>query len=127
MPVSICDVLYARKPELKDSEYITATEFDKEGLPFFSGCQGCGESLGPHNAYPSNTGFIRCEACVEGRGFDTVEAFRKYEEDNLVTCEVGNRCGVCDDCYNGYHGHEGTKAGNEYASKQKERREHDED
>jgi hypothetical protein len=59
---------------------INMSEFDQLGLPFFSGCQCCHESLGPYNAYPSRSGYIRCRSCLDDLGFDTVKDYDEWME-----------------------------------------------
>jgi hypothetical protein len=75
--ITIHDYAVAKgaQPTEPGGESYSGGEYERLGLPFFSGCQGCGASLAPYNAFPSTTGFIRCRDCVEGFGYDTVEAF----------------------------------------------------
>lgn len=74
-PLTILDIAIAKGAHQDDGGAIAMGEFERLNLPFFSGCQGCGASLAPYNAYPSTTGFIQCKDCLDDRGFKTVEEF----------------------------------------------------
>lgn len=75
--ITILDVATARGAKEIDGN-ITAGEFDRLGLPFFCGCQGCGASLAPYNAFPSTTGFTQCRDCIDDIGFPDVAAFEAF-------------------------------------------------
>ena len=77
MSITILDVLYERAPELRERESIPASEFGKHNLRFAGSCQCCHASLGAHNAYPSKTGDIRCNDCLDDLGFETVKEFNE--------------------------------------------------
>jgi hypothetical protein len=51
----------------------TGQDFEEAGLPMLGGCQGCHASIACYNAYPSKTGFLRCQGCIGTLGFATVE------------------------------------------------------
>lgn len=81
--LSILQLLCEKNPHLaggdgKPVHPISAQAFDEAGLPFISGCELCGSTLGPWNSYPSTTGYIRCRSCLDGRGFATLEAFEAF-------------------------------------------------
>lgn len=63
---------------------IAASEFDRLDLPFFSGCECCQASLAPYNAYPSLSGYIRCDDCIDNLGFTTLEAFDRFCNEETV-------------------------------------------
>jgi hypothetical protein len=73
--ITILDVAVAWGAKRDEHGAISAEEFDRLDLPFFSGCQYCEASLGPYNAYPTKTGFISCKDCAEEMGYADVPAF----------------------------------------------------
>lgn len=77
--ITILDVALAEGAKADATGAITADEFDARGLPFFSGCEGCGASLAPYNAFPSLSGRIRCRDCIGDAGFETTAAFLAWE------------------------------------------------
>jgi hypothetical protein len=76
--VSILDVAFARGVKEVDGT-INGAEFERVGLPFMGGCQGCGASIAAYNAYPSKSGYLQCRDCIEGIGFASVEDFERQE------------------------------------------------
>lgn len=88
MPVSILDIALKEGAKAGEDGSINMGEFEALGLPFFAGCQHCGASLGPYNAYPSKSGFIQCKECIDEIGFETVEQFHKWCEDNSSVEEL---------------------------------------
>lgn len=82
MPVTVLDVALAmgavQTTDASGNNTITMGEFDRVGLPFFSGCQRCAASLGPYNSFPSKTGCIQCDACIGDDGFATVQDFNAW-------------------------------------------------
>lgn len=84
MSVTIYQVALARGVTEIDGK-VNGGEFDRVGLPLLSGCQHCGATLGPGNAYPTSTGFIQCGDCEEmsQQGFGTVEDFERFEAGDL--------------------------------------------
>lgn len=82
MAITIWDVAVARGVVIKNDGSISAGEFDRLKLPFFCGCQGCEASMGPVQAHPSQTGYTRCKDCIGDLGFETVEEFETWDEEN---------------------------------------------
>jgi hypothetical protein len=82
MAITILDVAIARGVKEVDGR-ISGEEFDRVGLPLLGGCM-CGTTVGCYNAFPTRTGYLGCEDCVGGQGFETVEEFEAFcqEEDN---------------------------------------------
>lgn len=74
MPVTALAVAIARGAQEVNGS-ISGAEFNRVGIPFMGGCQGCGATLAAYNAYPSTTGYWRCDMCIGDMGFATVEAF----------------------------------------------------
>jgi hypothetical protein len=52
---------------------INGAEFERVGLPILGGCEGCYATIAAYNAYPSKSGFLRCDDCIGDAGFATVE------------------------------------------------------
>lgn len=77
--VSVLDVARARGVKEDERGCINAAEFDRVGMPFMGGCQGCHASIAAYNAFPSKTGFLQCRDCIEGIGFASVEEFENAE------------------------------------------------
>jgi len=52
------------------------------GLDMLGGCQRCGASIAAYNAYPSKSGYWRCEDCIGDDGYETVQEANKaiFEE-----------------------------------------------
>jgi hypothetical protein len=73
--ITILDVVISR---LGQRDEYSKEDVERCGVPFFSGCQSCGSSLGPAQAYPSKTGFIRCTDCIDDLGFGSVGEFNRY-------------------------------------------------
>ena len=69
--VSVCHIANARLGR----EALTGTDFCDAKVPMLSGCELCHATLGPYNAYPSTSGFIRCDECIGSYGFVSVEQF----------------------------------------------------
>lgn len=82
MAITILDVSNARGVE-NGTGSVSASEIERVGLPFYCGCENCGESLASYNSYPSKTGYIKCRADLDGLGFDTVAEFEKFIEEAL--------------------------------------------
>lgn len=82
MYVTVLDVLEARMRDAgeKPQSTIRGDVFERYGLPILAGCERCGASLGCYNAYPSQTGNIRCVDCLGSWGFPTVENFEEFSE-----------------------------------------------
>lgn len=92
-PITLCDALIARRPELLKAERINAEEFDKEGLPFFGGCKRCKATVASYNAYPSNIGYLMCKDCIGNNGFMTPLEFEAFEQTGFAIAEIEARIG----------------------------------
>lgn len=75
MAITVLDLAlaYGAKPDTDGS--ISGAQFVVRSLPILSGCQECGARLGPGNAYPSKTGYIRCHDCLGDLGYATTKDF----------------------------------------------------
>lgn len=60
---------------------ISGSEFARVNLALLGGCENCHATLGAYNAYPSQSGYWRCEDCIGSGGFATVEGFELWERD----------------------------------------------
>jgi hypothetical protein len=80
--ITIFDVAEARGVKPNKDGSISMGAFEEVGLPMLGGCQGCGASIAAYNAYPTTTGFLSCEDCCNGIGFETVESFEEWSKNN---------------------------------------------
>lgn len=88
-PITILDVAQARGAKPEPDGTLTGAEFERVGLAILGGCQVCGASVAAYNAYPSCTGFWRCEDCVGDTGFDTVEEFEDHAAPKHLRASLG--------------------------------------
>ncbi|WP_297775404.1 hypothetical protein [Mycobacterium sp.] len=58
-------------------EATSGADYQEAGLPMMGGCENCGATIAAYNAYPSTSGFLRCEGCIGDDGYPTVRAFYK--------------------------------------------------
>lgn len=82
--VTIFNVAVARGAKEDPEGGINGSEFIKHGLHFLGGCECCEASIAAYNAYPSTSGYWRCEDCIGDDGFPTAadfEAWCKREEE----------------------------------------------
>lgn len=73
-PIKIIDLVIYRLKLPKDIDKLSGAHFEEAKLPMFGGCEGCQESLGGYNAYPSVSGYLRCKSCIGEDGYSTVES-----------------------------------------------------
>jgi hypothetical protein len=81
MTITVLDVALAWGAKQDDDGSINGAEFDRVGLPLFGGCQCCHASIAAYNAYPSQSGFLRCEDCIGDMGFNTVKEFENWDRE----------------------------------------------
>ena len=75
--ITIVDVAIADGANVDPDGGINGGEFERLGLPMVAGCQGCGETLGAYNAYPTRSGYVGCADCTpEEYGYQTVADYR---------------------------------------------------
>jgi hypothetical protein len=75
---------------VEDADQLTAGDFQRANLDILGGCEICHASIAAFTAYPSRSGFWRCQDCLGGDGYDTVgEANRAICGDDLITVETG--------------------------------------
>lgn len=72
MPITILDYVKSKVGE-KDS--YPAGDFYAAGVDMLGGCEGCAATIAAYNAYPSTSGYWRCEDCIADNGFATVGEF----------------------------------------------------
>ena len=59
-----------------DSGGYRGDQYTARGYALLAGCEGCGATLAPYNAYPSTSGFIRCRDCLGAdNGYPSVADF----------------------------------------------------
>ncbi len=80
MPMNVLALAIAKGMKQNEDGYYTLDAVVQTGFPFFSGCQCCGASLGPAQAYPSTSGYIRCKDCIDDSGFDTLADFEAFDK-----------------------------------------------
>jgi hypothetical protein len=78
MSITIYEAAVARGVKSDETGAINGAEFYRVGLPFFGGCERCGASMGPGQAHPSQTGYLRCTECIIDLGFETPEDFEAW-------------------------------------------------
>jgi hypothetical protein len=74
MPITILDYV---KSIVGDKPAYHADDFFDNGVAITGGCQLCNVLLTPGNAYPSGSGYCRCEDCIGDTGFATAEQFSR--------------------------------------------------
>ena len=86
MPITILDVAKARGVK-EENGAISGSEFFRVGLQFMGGCARCQASLAAFNAYPSKSGYWKCDECIGDDGFATVDEFEDWDYENLQRIE----------------------------------------
>jgi hypothetical protein len=76
-PLSVLDIAIARGARVIDGN-VDGAELAAMGLPIIPGCARCSVTLSPADAYPAPGRFYFCGACIDGLGFDTVEAYDEH-------------------------------------------------
>jgi hypothetical protein len=66
-------VAWGAQPQA-DGAYLGSEYLDRD-LPILAGCEECGATLAPYNAYPSVSGYIRCADCLGDGGYESARAF----------------------------------------------------
>ena len=79
--VTVLDCALARGAK-EENGIISGKEMQKVRLPMFGGCERCSASLACYNAFPSTSGYLRCEECLGNSGFKTTEEFEKWCKEN---------------------------------------------
>jgi hypothetical protein len=102
MPVTILDYV---KSQVGEKDSYPAADFHDHGVAIIGGCELCGATLGPYNAYPSATGCWRCGTCIGNTGYHTVAEFKvatwpaQPDDDTAITDDsgIGVLCTECQD------------------------------
>jgi hypothetical protein len=76
MPITILDYV---KSVTGEKTIYTVEDFATAGVDTLGGCQICGATLAPYNAYPSTSGYWRCADCIGDSGFTTIEKFTAFD------------------------------------------------
>lgn len=53
---------------------LTGADYIEAQLPMLGGCECCHASIAGYNAYPAQSGFIRCADCIGDDGYPTLVA-----------------------------------------------------
>lgn len=79
--VTVLECAIAAGAKQSETGGYTLGELERVGFPLFCGCVDCEASLHAGNAYPSQCGYTRCEACINsaGDGFSTPAAFTAWD------------------------------------------------
>ncbi len=72
MTLSVHDIAVAEGAKPEATGGMRGDQYASRGLPLIAGCEGCGATLAPYNAYPSVSGYTRCSDCIGDTGFDTI-------------------------------------------------------
>lgn len=72
MPVTILEIAEELGVESKDGQ-VNGGEIMKYGLPLMGGCEICHASIACYNAYPTQSGYLRCGDCVHDTGWDDMD------------------------------------------------------
>jgi hypothetical protein len=76
MSITILDYV---KSVVGEKPIYTVEDFSSAGVEMLGGCQICGATIAPYNAYPSRSGYWRCADCIDTSGFATIEEFTHEE------------------------------------------------
>ena len=87
MPITILDYV---KSVAGNKAIYTADDFARAGVEMSGGCQICGATIAPCNAYPSKSGYWRCADCIGDDGFATVADFTAHEAAIAACPSCGN-------------------------------------
>ena len=73
--ITIHDAVLAEGAPPDDSGGYLGDQYTARGYALLAGCEVCGATLAPYNAYPSTSGYIRCGECLGTNGYPTVALF----------------------------------------------------
>ncbi len=77
--ITIHDAVLAEGATPDDGGGMRGDQYTARGYALLAGCESCGATLAPYNAYPSTSGYIRCGDCLGDNGYPTVPLFHdKY-------------------------------------------------
>ncbi len=88
MPLTNHDVAVKLGAQPDASGGYPGSAYISRGLPVLGGCEGCGATLAPYNAYPSVSGYLRCSDCIGDTGFDSWDEYADHYA-NLGMTEGG--------------------------------------
>lgn len=74
MTVTILDLARERGAAFDEDGSINAQALHDVGLDFIGGCESCQATLAAYNAYPSKSGYWRCQECIRDLGWEDVAA-----------------------------------------------------
>ena len=101
--ITILDIAKHRGVKVEGDGSVRGDAFEAVDLPIMAGCECCGATLGAFNAYPTDSGYIRCHEDAQealglsksmGVGFSTVEAFEAFIDAGMIdicpACDAGD-------------------------------------
>ncbi len=108
MAITILDYVRTRVGH-KDS--YPAEDFYSNGVDMLGGCEICGATIGPWNAYPSTSGYWRCSDCIDDQGYDTTADFEtavgltrdNKQADSTSAGQAEDHGILCPACQNAAH------------------------
>lgn len=71
--VTILELAKYRGLQVSEDESFSMGDINAVGLEIMGGCEICQASIACYNAYPSRSGYWRCEDCIGDEGYETVE------------------------------------------------------
>jgi hypothetical protein len=102
MPITVLDVV---RSVVGEKETYTALDCWEAGVAMVGGCQLCGATIAVYNAYPSQSGYWRCAACIGSTGFTSIEEFATTPVMDCPACanvtdirEISDRLFECGEC-----------------------------
>jgi hypothetical protein len=78
MPITILDYV---KSIVGEKTIYTVEDFSSAGVEMLGGCEICGATIAPYNAYPALSGYWRCADCIGDTGFASIEEFMTFDKD----------------------------------------------
>lgn len=100
---------YRLGPGRGEQTTLTAEDLASVGLAILGGCFDCGATIAAYNAYPARDGYWKCDECIRGDGYPTVQAANdgifadgvpgyRLEPDGTVPAVDGPKYRVCPRC-----------------------------
>jgi hypothetical protein len=58
----------------------TMEELNKYGFSIMGGCARCEAIIACYNAYPTHSGYWKCEDCLDNDGFTSLKDFNLFQQ-----------------------------------------------
>lgn len=91
--ITLMDVARARGVSEGADGSVSGADLARVGLQGLTACDRCRAPLPVFHAYPTDTGASRCAHCLGPLGFDTVEAFERFDRARVAN-EAAAAAGV---------------------------------